>query len=210
MRGLIYKDISLFFKNIGKKEAFLVLILTVLLFIRAGNIAGLFVSILFSMAVGIQHILNFSADEQHDWKKYQLTLPVSNHQVVLSKYISVILTLSISLFMSFLFSVLTGIFVHHFDYDLLALSMVMAVIIPLIWTGIHLPFVYWFGLRSAQFIGVLIIFPYVRFLSYLEDGSGIMDFTVLTNMQILFIIVLGFFIFGLSYVLSLYGYARRK
>lgn len=49
MRGLIYKDISIFFKSIDKKLILIAAAAIVLLIFNAGIYAGLFASVMFAM-----------------------------------------------------------------------------------------------------------------------------------------------------------------
>ena len=51
MRGLIYKDISIFFKSIDKKLILIAAAAIVLLIFNAGIYAGLFASVMFAIPV---------------------------------------------------------------------------------------------------------------------------------------------------------------
>ena len=82
MRGLIYKDISIFFKSIDKKLILIAAAAIVLLIFNAGIYAGLFASVMFAMTIGMQNIMSFASDEKASWKKYQLAMPISNFTVV--------------------------------------------------------------------------------------------------------------------------------
>lgn len=210
MRGLIYKECSLFLKSIGKKEAALVAVLAVLLFVRTGPAAGLFMSVLFAMAVGIQHVLEFSADEQHNWKSYQMIMPVTGRQVVMSKYVSVLLTLVISIVISLILSLVSFLRFGSFDAALFYLTVLLAAVIPLIWTSFLLPVIYWFGFRYAQYAGLILVIPNVYFLNYLEDRSGITDFAKISGINLFFIFGILILIFGISYFISLLGYSRKR
>ena len=97
MRGLIYKDTSIFFKSIDKKLILIAVAAIVLLIFNAGIYAGLFASVMFAMTIGMQNIMSFASDEKASWKKYQLTMPISSFTVVASKYVSVLYTVAISI-----------------------------------------------------------------------------------------------------------------
>ena len=56
MRGLIYKDISIFFKSIDKKLILIAAAAIVLLIFNAGIYAGLFASVMFAMTTN--HVLH--------------------------------------------------------------------------------------------------------------------------------------------------------
>ena len=86
MRGLIYKDFYLFFKSIDKKLIIIAILAIILLIMNMGIYAGLMTSIMFSISIGMQNIISFASDENVNWKKYQLAMPVSGYSVVASKY----------------------------------------------------------------------------------------------------------------------------
>ena len=115
MRGLIYKDISIFFKSIDKKLILIAAAAIVLLIFNAGIYAGLFASVMFAMTIGMQNIMSFASDEKASWKKYQLAMPISNFAVVASKYISVIYTVAISILGSIMFNGLSSVIFQNFD-----------------------------------------------------------------------------------------------
>ena len=123
MRGLIYKDISIFFKSIDKKLILIAAAAIVLLIFNAGIYAGLFASVMFAMTIGMQNIMSFASDEKASWKKYQLAMPISNFTVVASKYVSVIYTVAISILGSIAFNSLSSIIFQNFDIFLLSFPL---------------------------------------------------------------------------------------
>ena len=107
MRGLIYKDIQLFFRSIDKKLILIAVVAIALLLTKAGVYGGLMGSIMLAMTVSMQNIMTFATDEKVDWKKYQKALPISNTSVIVSKYLSVLITLIVSVIGSFVFSLVS-------------------------------------------------------------------------------------------------------
>ncbi len=159
MKGLIYKDITIFFKSIDKKLMLIAVGAIILLMVNTGVYAGLFASVMLAMTIGMQNIMSFACDEKASWKKYQLAMPVNAVLVVTSKYISVIYTLAVSLVGSVLFNLLSGIAFHEFNVIVWGVSTAVSLIVPLLWTGICLPLTYWFGFRSAQTMGLIAVIP---------------------------------------------------
>ena len=104
MKGLIYKDITIFFKSIDKKLILIAVGAIILLMVNTGVYAGLFASVMLAMTIGMQNIMSFASDEKASWKKYQLAMPVNAVSVVTSKYISVICTLAVSIVGSIIFN----------------------------------------------------------------------------------------------------------
>lgn len=210
MRGLIYKDFSVFYKCIDKKVMVIAVGFTALLIFAAGSYGGLMASIMFAMTVGMQNIISLAGDERAGWKKYQMVLPMSGFSVVASKYISVLLTLGISLLGSIVFNLLSGVISGSFDPAVWGLGMFGAVFLPLLWTGICLPLTYWFGVQSAQAMGLVIVIPIFYMVKYFEDGMG---FSVMASSLSSYLLTAGLavaVIFGLSVGVSVLGYERRK
>ena len=203
MRGLIYKDISIFFKSIDKKLILIAAAAIVLLIFNAGIYAGLFASVMFAMTIGMQN-------EKASWKKYQLAMPISNFTVVASKYVSVIYTVAISILGSIAFNSLSSIIFQNFDMLIWLFSIVAAIIIPLLWTGICLPLTYWFGFRSAQTMGLIVVIPMFYFVKYFEDGPGMAAMVNSVHSYVLITGIAAILIFGISLIISTIGYSRKN
>lgn len=210
MQGLIYKDICLFFKSIEKRLLIIIGAVIVFLLFKAGVYAGLMSSIMLGMTVGIQSVLSSESDEKANWKKYQMVMPISNYRVVASKYISVVSILLPSILGSIILNVLSSTIYGYWEIAIFGLSIVAAVIVPLIWAAICLPLTYWFGFRSAQTVGLICIFPMIYVIKFFEDGPGL---TALPNTMASYFIVafvICAVLFILSYLLSVTGYSRKK
>ena len=210
MKGLIYKDITIFFKSIDKKLMLIAVGAIILLMVNTGVYAGLFASVMLAMTIGMQNIMSFACDEKASWKKYQLAMPVNAVLVVTSKYISVIYTLAVSLVGSVLFNLLSGIAFHEFNVIVWGVSTAVSLIVPLLWTGICLPLTYWFGFRSAQTMGLITVIPMFYFVKYFEDGAG---FSAMTSSILSYAVAAGIAVivlFIVSMIVSIIGYNRKK
>ena len=109
MKGLVYKDFSLFFKGIDKKLIIMSAAAVGLLLIKTGIYPGLLATFIIAMTIGMQNIMNFSCDEQVRWKKYQLTMPVNPFLAVGSKYIFVLFTTGLGIAASIFFTFCQGL-----------------------------------------------------------------------------------------------------
>lgn len=210
MKGLIYKDITIFFKSIDKKLILIAAGAIILLMFNTGIYAGLFASVMLAMTIGMQNIMSFANDEKASWKKYQLAMPVNAVSVVTSKYISVVCTLAVSLVGSILFNLLSGVAFRSFNSTVWGVSMAASVIVPLLWTGICLPLTYWFGFHSAQTMGLIVVIPMFYFVKYFEDGAG---FSAMTNSMLPYVVIAGaaaVILFIISMIISTIGYSRKK
>lgn len=210
MKGLIYKEISLFFKSFDKKLIIIAAAAVVLLIVNAGDFSGLLATIMFAMTVGMQNVMSFSSDEQVHWKKYQLTMPVNPLLAVGSKYISVLLTLSLSIGASAALYFISGIIYHNFDLNLLFISLMVSIIIPIMWTAVCLPLTYWFGFRSAQTMGLLVIIPVFYLIKYFEDGPGLFSLTNTISIYIIAGFIISILLFLCSCVISILGYKQKN
>lgn len=209
MRGLIYKDVIIFFKGIDKKMILLVVGVNILLMCKTGVYAGLFATVMLAMSVGMQNIMCFANDERADWKTYQMAMPVDTVSVVVSRYVSVILTLTVSLAGSVLFNLLASAGSGIFDGKVWGISAVVSILIPLLWTGICLPLTYWFGFRPAQTMGMFVVIPMFYFIKYFEDVAG---FSEMMNSLASILLTAGIatvVVFGISMGISAAGYARK-
>lgn len=210
MRGLIYKDFYLFLKSIDKKLIIIAIPAITILIMNTGIYAGLMTSIMLSITIGMQNIISFASDENVNWRRYQLALPISGCSIVASKYISVICTLAFSLAGSVVLSLMSSIFYGSFEINLFGLSIITAIILPLACTGICLPLTYWFGFRSAQTIGVLFVVPIFYFIKYFEDGLGFSAIPASTQSYLLIACIITIVLFILSFAISVLGYSRKN
>lgn len=210
MRGLIYKDIVIFFRSIDKSLILIAFGAIILLMFNTGIYAGLLASIMLAITIGMQNTTSFASDEKASWKKYQLAMPINGFSIVVSKYASVICTLAVSLLGSILFNFLSSIIFRNFDFAIWLISFASAVIIPLIWTGICLPLTYWFGFHSAQIIRLIIIIPVFYFIKYFEDGLGFSFMVSSLYSYIMSACILTVILFAISMVISVIGYERKK
>lgn len=210
MRGLIYKDFSIFCKCIDKKLLAIAAAFSILLLCSAGSYGGLMASILLAMTIGMQNVMSFVSDDKARWHKYQMAMPLNSLSVVASKYLSVICTLGISLMGSIVLNLISAVFYRDFDASVWGIAIFAAVFIPMLWTGICLPLTYWFGVQSAQAMGLLVIIPVFYLIKYFEDGAGFSTMAGSLSPYFLGAGIIAVVIFGISLFVSAAGYARRK
>lgn len=213
MRGLIYKDVCLFFKGLDKRFFILVGAVLVLLVADCGSIAGLMASVMLAMTVGIQHTLVFSIEEKVEWKKYQSILPVPGNWVVAGKYAAVLITLLVSAAGSVLFNLVVFSLCRMFSLPLLVFSLVCAVALPLVWTAVTLPVCYWFNFQAAQYASIVLVFPVFYTVKYFEEGPNAFPLNMLNGSVLQYIphaVICIAALFAVSYGISLTGYRFRR
>ena len=116
----------------------------------------------------------------------------------------------ISVLGSIIFNGLSSAVFQNFDMLIWLFSIVAAVIIPLLWTGICLPLTYWFGFRSAQTMGLIVVIPMFYFIKYFEDGPGM---AAMINSIYSYMLIAGIttiLIFGISLIISTIGYGQKN
>lgn len=216
MRGIIYKDVCLFFRSVEKRMLLLVGAVLVLLAVKSGVYAGMLASILLGMTVGIQNTLVFANEEKVEWEKYQRTLPVGVGKVVLGKYAAVLVTLLVSLTGAVAFNLGTFAIYRTFLLPVLGLSVLAAAVIPVAWAAVCLPFCYWFGYQTAQYASIVLIFPLFFVIKNFEDGMWtVADLASISrNPQMYLLVALlalaGMFLLSLAVSAAGYGWRGRR
>ena len=210
MRGLIYKEFSVFCKSIDKKMLAMAAAAVILLLWQGGRYGGLVASIMFAITISVQNVMSFVSDDRAGWKKYQMAMPVSSFLVVASKYIAVVCTMGISILGSIGLNVLSSVIFHSFEVSVWGFAVFMSVFIPLVWTGVCLPLTYWFGIQSAQAMGMFIIIPVFYLIKYFEDGAGFSAMAESLACYFWAAGMVGVVVFTASMWISVMGYARRK
>lgn len=210
MRGLIYKDVALFFRSLDQKILFFLLAVIVLLLSSAGVYSGFLATVMLAMTIGMQNVMATFLEEKVNWGKYQRALPVRPARAVAGKYLSVLLTLLVSVLGCVVFWASCSAIYGGFDPGILLLSLLCAVVIPLFWTGICLPLAYWFGFRSAQVMGLVSIVPVFLIIKQFEDGPGFEALLRSAGSCAALLCTAAAVFFLLSFFLSVLGYARRQ
>lgn len=213
MRGIIYKDLCLFFKGISK---WLLLLMggILVVFVNQGVYAGMLFSVTVDLLVGILHITAFEKEEKVNWENYQRVLPVGVGKVIAGKYAAVLLTVLVSVTGAVACNLAAFAVYRTFLPETLGLSVLLAVVIPLAWTAFSLPFYYWLGNQVAQYTSMPLAFLLFFALKNFEDGMwAVADLTFLSG-NLSSVLLTGLLalagMFLLSLALSAAGYCRRR
>lgn len=212
MKGLIYKEITIFFKSLDKKIILLAIFAAVLILNNKNTnmYAEILLSVMCAATIGLQNTISFLGDEKTGWKKYQMAMPVNSFLVVASKYISVVLTLIISLMASILFNVIPGIIFGRFNIIFFGLSAALSIIIPLVLNAICLPVTYWFGYGQTQAVWIIITLITAWFVKYMEEGPDADIFNGNWGFGIVMAVIASVILFAASIIISIPGYEHRK
>ena len=73
-----------------------------------------------------------------------------------------------------------------------------------------MPLTYWFGFRSAQTMGLIVVIPMFYFVKYFEDGPGM---AAIVNSVYSYVLIAGMaaiLIFVISIIISTIGYNHKN
>lgn len=210
MRGLIYKELTVFFKTMDKRVPLVLIAVSIFLFYQAGSMAALFVVAMTALLVAMQNVTSFSLDEKVGWDQYQLTLPVSPAALVISKYLAALCSTAASIGVCVIVQLAASLLRGGFDWSMWGLSLLVSAGLPLAYLSITLPLVYWFGHRSADIMRIVIIFPMCFGMGYLIE-LGELTSPLAAPVPVLLAVSFGcvLVLLGLSMAVSLAGCRRR-
>ena len=214
---MIYKDICLFFKGVDKWILVVLGGLLVLFAVKGGVYGGMLFSFALDMMVGLLHLTALEKEEKTAWGSYQRTMPVGVGKVMLGKYAAVLLSVLVSVTGAVVCNLAAFAWYWKFLPEVLVLSVLMAIVVPLAWAAFSLPFYYWMGNQVAQYTSMPLAFLLFFAIKNFEDGgwtvpdvavvAGNLD-SFLSFLLIGALVLAGIFL--LSLALSAAGYCRRK
>ena len=210
MRGLVWKDVYLFFRSADRRTLLVIAVAIAIVLYNVGPESGLVTSMMMGLTIGIQNIMSFASDEKVRWNQYQMAMPVSSFSVVASKYISVACSLGFSFLCSMALNLVTSIVYRSFDASIWTASAILSVALPLLWTGISLPLAYWFGFQSSRIMSLFLVVPMFYLIKNFEDGPGFSVMADFFQSYVFVACVMTALLFGLSMMVSVAGYRRRK
>ena len=205
MKGLILKDLLNLkgtFKTLG-----VMIMLFAVVFIPAGNgfIYGIII-FMFAMMV----ITTISYDDLAKWDAYALTMPVTRKEMVLSKYLVMVLLNTLGAVLSLIIGIV-GSFLMNQSFDLEILVIVgLVYLIAFIFGSLIIPLIYKFGTEKARLMLFLCaLIPTALFL-LLEQFNVPLPTT--GNPWIYLILLVACSVIGviLSYLISLKIYTKKE
>lgn len=182
MLGLLRKD---FFNLSSQLKIYLFIPLTAIAFCIWQHSFS-FTQTMLSILIIFVPLSAFAYDEMSDFNTYALTLPVTKHQIVLSKYVlSAILTVVV-----IVLAVLIGFIITITPIDLkvqdwkeyFAIIFIMAIMMNFI-NCILMPLMFRFGTEKARII-LMILFFGVGAIGYFLSSQGWIDVSYLNELDI--------------------------
>ena len=205
MKGLILKDL-LNLKSTFKMLGVMMLFFAVV-FLPQGNgaIFGIII-MMFAMMV----VTTISCDDLAKWDAYALTMPVTRKEMVLSKYLVMVLLNTLGAVLSLIIGIV-GSFLMNQSFDLEILVIVgLVYLIAFIFGSLIIPLIYKFGTEKARLMLFLCaLIPTALFL-LLEQFNVPLPTT--GNPWIYLILLVACAVIGviLSYLISLKIYTKKE
>lgn len=217
IKGLITKDL-LQLKSYKKS-----LIIFIFVFVITGmeqgiENAGAFISMMLTLAFGMFSIATFSYDEQAKADRYTLTLPLTRREIVLSKYVLIILSTIIGAILGIIVScIIIYINIKTIPDVQELISMALGGIMGIgIVESIQVPCIYKFGAERGRmqiFIVIAIIAFLIGGIFFLGEKMSInlsFDLSILNNILPLILIVATGVMYYISYKISYKIYSKKE
>lgn len=153
MKSLILKDLY----NIGhntKSMLFILIIFAVAIIPFSGVSSYIFIcSILCSMMI----VTTFSFDDNSNWIRYALILPISKKNIVLAKFVTLFIFSACGALTGLVIGTVGGRITKIIDFSLSTLCELLfltlaALVIAMIFGGISIPLVYKFGAEKGRML----------------------------------------------------------
>lgn len=207
MLGLIKKDLSLLKGNIK----IILLITIVYLVMSKGKIDQIafllsFISIMFSMST-------FSYDAYNHWDTFACALPNGRKNIVLSKYISGIIILTLTSILLLLTGLILNTFIDELILNDLLTLIFLSSIVVLIIESIMYPFIFKFGIEKGKyiiFIGSFLIAGISALTIKLDNKIVSEAFTILNNYWLIIVPLLAIIILIISIIISYHIYKHKE
>ncbi|WP_303868901.1 ABC-2 transporter permease [Acetobacterium wieringae] len=205
MKGLILKDLlnlKSTFKMLGVMMVFFAVV-----FLPQGNgfIFGMII-LMFAMMV----VTTISYDDLAKWDAYALTMPVTRKEMVLSKYLVMVILNTLGAVLSLAVGIVGSIIMgKSFDLEILAIVGVIY-LVALIFGSVIIPLIYKFGTEKARLLLVLCaLIPTALILLVEQLGVSL---PTIGNPWIYLIALIGFSVVGvvLSYLISVKIYSEKE
>lgn len=171
MKGILYKDFKILLKQI--KPIFILLLIAAIGFVvyKVPPFGGVIASIMVGLTVGMISIYLIQSDEQANWKKYELTLPVNKFSIIGSKYLVQIMAAIFTVLFSIIVLSLEQIILKDVNLILVKTSLILSFVQPILLGSFIIPLAIKFGTQKARFMGMPLLFPVIFIISSFEDGN---------------------------------------
>ncbi|HGZ2734103.1 TPA: ABC-2 transporter permease, partial [Clostridioides difficile] len=203
MKGLILKDLL----NLKGNIKFILLFIIMFGFMSSlgdgnvNNFIGVIIVLCTTMIVS-----TFSYDDLNKWDSYVLTMPISRNDIVLSKYLTMLIFSFIGVLVSLIVSVTIGYFKNTLILNETLLINALILSISVCFGSLILPLIYKFGTERARLLMILcFLVPTLALLvfkSILENISSPISIEIILNTLVYSLPFVAILLFVISYFIS--------
>lgn len=211
MKGLILKDLL----NLKGNIKFILLFIIMFGFMSSlgdgnvNNFIGVIIVLCTTMIVS-----TFSYDDLNKWDNYVLTMPISRNDIVLSKYLTMLIFSFIGVLVSLIVSVTIGYFKNTLILNETLLINALILSISVCFGSLILPLIYKFGTERARLLMILcFLVPTLALLvfkSILENISSPISIEIILNTLVYSLPFVAILLFVISYFISSKIYSKKE
>lgn len=208
MKGLVFKDLLLM-KRMDKKVIFVMYFFVIAIsFFGENEVYAIVSSTFFSLFIGMHLMMTMTYDGITSWKQYELTLPMSKYQIIFSKYLTILLLTPISVIGTAIIYIVRYVTYHNFSFTQFSLSIIIAVLLPVLWCSICLAIAQWFGYMSVQYVRMICTLLAIFLVNKLSKYTGYTTQNLFQNPTLIVVVILSAIV--ALYFVSVIGYSRKK
>ncbi|WP_131026780.1 ABC-2 transporter permease [Clostridioides difficile] len=211
MKGLILKDLL----NLKGNIKFILLFIIMFGFMSSlgdgnvNNFIGVIIVLCTTMIVS-----TFSYDDLNKWDSYVLTMPINRNDIVLSKYLTMLIFSFIGVLVSLIVSVTIGYFKNTLILNETLLINALILSISVCFGSLILPLIYKFGTERARLLMILcFLVPTLALLvfkSILENISSPISIEIILNTLVYSLPFVAILLFVISYFISSTIYSKKE
>ncbi|AKP42968.1 TPA: ABC-2 transporter permease [Clostridioides difficile] len=211
MKGLILKDLL----NLKGNIKFILLFIIMFGFMSSlgdgnvNNFIGVIIVLCTTMIVS-----TFSYDDLNKWDSYVLTMPINRNDIVLSKYLTMLIFSFIGVLVSLIVSVTIGYFKNTLILNETLLINALILSISVCFGSLILPLIYKFGIERARLLMILcFLVPTLALLvfkSILENISSPISIEIILNTLVYSLPFVAILLFVISYFISSKIYSKKE
>ena len=211
MKGLILKDLL----NLKGNIKFILLFIIMFGFMSSlgdgnvNNFIGVIIVLCTTMIVS-----TFSYDDLNKWDSYVLTMPINRNDIVLSKYLTMLIFSFIGVLVSLIVSVTIGYFKNTLILNETLLINALILSISVGFGSLILPLIYKFGTERARLLMILcFLVPTLALLvfkSILENISSPISIEIILNTLVYSLPFVAILLFVISYFISSKIYSKKE
>ncbi|WP_131006296.1 ABC-2 transporter permease [Clostridioides difficile] len=211
MKGLILKDLL----NLKGNIKFILLFIIMFGFMSSlgdgnvNNFIGVIIVLCTTMIVS-----TFSYDDLNKWDSYVLTMPINRNDIVLSKYLTMLIFSFIGVLVSLIVSVTIGYFKNTLILNETLLINALILSISVCFGSLILPLIYKFGTERARLLMILcFLVPTLALLvfkSILDNISSPISIEIILNTLVYSLPFVAILLFVISYFISSKIYSKKE